>query len=71
MLADLVSGFSGNGLNKIIEIIAFKQSRLTAFFAQQQMLVTRSSRDKSLASAWLVNTLDKTQLLELFKCSVN
>jgi hypothetical protein len=71
MLANLVSGFSGNGLNKIIEIIAFKQSRLSAFFAQKQMLVTRSSRDESLTSAWLVNTLDKAQLLELIKRSIN
>jgi hypothetical protein len=71
MLADLVSGFSGNGLNKIIEIIAFKQSRLAAFFAKQQMLVTRSGRDESLTSAWLVNALDKAQLLELFKRSIN
>ena len=70
MLRDLITCLAGNGLDQTFKIIAFEQGGSSALLAQQEMLVPSRSRNKCLASLWLMDALDKPVLRELQACDI-
>ena len=71
VFADPVACLFGNGLCQHIQIVAFEECHLSAVLAKQQVLMTVTRRDKSLASHRLMYTLNEMQLFELFQRAIN
>lgn len=68
---NLVTRLLCNGLDERLDVVTLEEGNLSAVLAEQQMLVTLTSRDERLTPHWLVDALDEVQLLQLFQCAIH
>src|SRR5689334_1646344 len=71
MLFNFITGITLNGADQYIEIIALEEGHFAALATQQQMLMSRSGRDKRLATLWLVNPLNQPEFFQFFQSAVD
>src|SRR5512140_1227435 len=64
VFGNLIPGFTSNGSDECLKIVAFEQRCLPALLAKQQMLVPGRGRDERLTALRLVDALDQTLAFE-------